>query len=72
CKLLGINERHPCLSPKASLRLGKFVPDEFVTRLSRYSPFQGQRKRCSKRHWRFVLQLELFRVFISKRKSKVR
>ncbi|PBU50480.1 hypothetical protein BB542_04110 [Escherichia coli] len=39
CKLLGINERHPCLSPKASLRLGKFVPDEFVTRLSRYSAF---------------------------------
>ncbi|EEW9409402.1 hypothetical protein D4018_11420 [Escherichia coli] len=34
CKLLGINERHPCLSPKASLRLGKFVPDEFVTHLS--------------------------------------
>ncbi|APH96433.1 hypothetical protein AW111_01360 [Escherichia coli] len=46
CKLLGINERHPCLSPKASLRLGKFVPDEFVTRLP---------PSCN-------LQLELFRV----------
>ncbi|AUO67310.1 hypothetical protein WM46_22795 [Citrobacter freundii complex sp. CFNIH2] len=33
CKLLGIDERHRCLSPKASLRLFKFVPDEFVTLL---------------------------------------
>jgi hypothetical protein len=31
--LLGINEGHPCPSPKASLWLVKFVPDEFVAPL---------------------------------------
>ncbi|HAC6694171.1 TPA_asm: hypothetical protein G0D16_07665 [Salmonella bongori serovar 44:r:-] len=31
--LPGIDERHPCLSPKVSLWLCKFVPDEFVTNL---------------------------------------
>ncbi|ECE5988781.1 hypothetical protein DLB09_05255 [Salmonella enterica subsp. salamae] len=29
----GMDERHPCLSPEVSLRLFKFVPDEFVTLL---------------------------------------
>ena len=38
-KLIGIDERHPCLSPEASLWQVKFVPDEFVTPLPRDSAF---------------------------------
>ncbi|EAA7308538.1 hypothetical protein CWG89_12145 [Salmonella enterica subsp. enterica serovar Krefeld] len=47
------------------LRLFKFVPDEFVVHLPRYSACglasTGQRKHWS-RHKRLVMQLELFRV----------
>ncbi|OZT42758.1 hypothetical protein CH231_26055, partial [Salmonella enterica subsp. enterica serovar Typhimurium] len=46
------------------LRLFKFVPDEFVVHLPRYSACglasTGQRKHWS-RHKRLVMQLELFR-----------
>ena len=64
-KLIGIDERYPCLSPEASLWLVKFVPDEFVSHLPRDSAFgltpSGPAQALFNSASPLVMQLELFR-----------